>query len=180
MKNRLSRRKKLIGIGIGVLSAVGATGAWGYLTTFGNGTAEATVTATGPIVAPNIDTGQLRPDRLDAITVEVTNPLNRAISVTQIPVGTSRGYSTTADGFECVAGSVTAGAQENGLIVPSGDGVNVVPDQYGATTIPAGQSAEFRLWAKFDTVNFPSDNQDGCLGKTLELNFGPVKYVDAD
>lgn len=180
MKNRLSRRQKLAAAAVVAMGPVLGSGAWGYLTTFGNGTGDATITATGPVVSASSYSGQIRPDRNDPITVLVTNPLDHAISVTQIPVGTSRGYAVAnGDAFDCVAGSVSAGAQDgNGAIVADGDGVNALPDADGATTIAAGATGEFALWARFDTAGFPGDNQDGCLGQTVQLNFGPITYSD--
>jgi hypothetical protein len=179
MKNRLSRRQKIAGIGVAVTAVVGGTAASAYLTTFGHGTANASITETGPVITASLVTGSLRPDRNDSMQVVVDNPLDHAIAVTSIPVGSSRNYSVgDGDDFDCVAGSVVAGALDGNDIVPVGDGVNAIADVNGESTIPAHGSAEYLLTARFHTADVPSDNQDACLGQTLELLFDPIQYVD--
>jgi hypothetical protein len=173
---KLTLRQKAAVAAVGVVAASTGGVAWAYLTTYGNGTAQATVAASPPFVNGNTDTGMLVPGVPGAVGISVHNPLTVPVEILQIPVG----HSESA--VSCPEYSVTVGGQAfDGTIVPNGDGVNpLVRTDTGSTVIAPGESGTYYEWGLFDTASFPvgneDNNQDGCLGQTLSLSFGPVTF----
>lgn len=175
MIKKLTLRQKAAIAGVGVLAASTSGVAWAYLTSYGNGTAQAGVAASPPFVNGSQDTGSLVPNVMGAVGISITNPLSDPVEITQIPIGSS---IATAG---CPANSVQVGGKSSGVIVASGDGVNpILRSDTQTTQLAAGETGLYMLWGLFDTASFPegdaSNNQDGCLGATLDLAYGPVSF----
>jgi hypothetical protein len=177
--------KKKVAVGAAVVVAgIGSSAAFGYLTQYGEGASTADVALAPPAVDGGTTVHALLRDTPTGATITVTNTSGETIKVASIPVRSSRQHQSTLDEpWYCPAGSVTVGKWDTNAIVPLEDPSGITHEG-DISEIADGEQATFAVSAFFDTTSAafsdtgdPAQNQDGCLGHTLAIDFGPITLV---